>query len=310
MKTSNFFILILFIATLSACKSTNYLKYYRNMNEAQFYFYQKDYKTARHYYEQGLKKVNTYLDRDLLYYASCLWKTGGDTQQVIAILDTNIYFSSSRLTYFKGMNDSLKNEIIKTNKLFKEQKENRFYNSPEYLLLDSLYAPRKTINKVFNEVIGETYNDSTAYYIVQQKLKTIDSLNTIVVDSLIQAYGYPGGVNWAIPARIPIHFMMMYSDSKWRLKKQKFLYKELKMGHLLPYDYYLYIFSSEWLYLKYCTGETGDLTPALFFKRANKIGLSPYFIFSDLFYAINTLPRITAFYEDYKTHKTEWNCVK
>ena len=267
------------------------------------------------YFEKAFRKVPIAFDRDLIYYSICLWEDG-EKEKAIKILDTNIFTSNVLAPNhaFLDMPDSLKLIIKARNVDFLDKKWNEFSNTFLYKLVDSLDGEDRRIRDKCSELNDDFKNDSTEIEKCLDSMEVIDDYNLRALDSIFEINGYLGGINW-IDTR-QLRYIMIHSNEDWLLKNKNFFLSEIKRGHMLPVEFAVpmdrFLYNSKNLpefygqYLK----EIGSISAEEYFEHCNSIGLSPYFIYSDMLSKASTLPKTTPFYEYYKERKKSFNCVK
>ncbi len=196
--------------------SNNYLFYYQQINEADYYFYQQDYQKAQDKFKSGFSKVEYPLEVDLYKYSICLINTGF-VEKGIEILDTNQFtrlgFSEYHSAYFNPINDSLKQIILNRNRRFISQKEKVFESKNLKLLnlIDSL----KTIDRDIRlRLINHEFDSEKG---IRDSINKIDLMATNLIDSIINLHGYLGGVNWSSTRSPmgPLHLLMLHCDKNW-----------------------------------------------------------------------------------------------
>jgi hypothetical protein len=267
------------------------------------------------YFEKAFRQVTTAFDRDLIYYSICLWEVG-EKEKAIKILDTNIFTSNVLAPNYAFLNmpDSLKLKIKERNTQFLDKKWNEFQSASLYKLVDSLDKEDQRIRDKWRKLNDNFNGDSTEIKKCLDSVEIIDDYNLRALDSIFEKNGYLGGTNWLFTRQL--RYIMIHSNEDWLLKNKKFFLSELKRGHMLPVEFAVpmdrFLYNSKNLpefygqYLK----EIGSITAEEYFEHSNSIGLSPYFIYSDMLPKARTLPKTTPFYEYYKERKKSFNCVK
>tara|TARA_R110002072_G_scaffold238038_4_gene395451 strand:- start:525 stop:1358 length:834 start_codon:yes stop_codon:yes gene_type:complete len=274
---------------------------------------------SQKYFEIGFSKVKTAMERDLFLYSICLWNNN-ERDKAIRILDTNQFtslaFNQNRIEYFDNITDELISVTKTKNSLFLKHKIDKLNNSKLFKQLDDIAIREREIRKQYLSIVNSSveFQDSNMLELITDSMSIISHENFIILDSIFNEYGYLGGTIW--PTRVPLSTIMMHSSVEWVEKNKAFLKKELKKGHLLPVDYASVI--DRKLYrekgMKYSFYNMwGDInietvTPEVYFKRANAIGLSPYFDYStDRIPGFGRMPDKAVFYEKYYEKKRSDN---
>ena len=308
------------LVLLFSCKNTGYLRYYNTVNEAHYYFYNQELDTAKLYFEKAFKKVKLPYEKDLFMYSVCLWE-GNNKSKAIEILDTNRFaiFGINKGGYIQEISDSLKTCIEQKNSIFIQKKWDRFYSAPLYLKIQEIKKEDQRIRRRIVEYlnIGMNHEDSLAYHFYQDSLRFIDSTNFVKLDSVFLEFGFLGGVNWSSGLN-DLHGLMLHAPESWLNKNQKFLFKELKRGHILPVVYgatidrIFYTLKNEPGYYYQYIGAIIDtsVAPDVIFERQQSIGASPYFIYDDRLVKKGETPKTTKYYEYYKKRKSSFSCIK
>lgn len=145
-KTNAILLFSIILLALTGCKSNNYLKYHRSINEAHYHFYNNDLETAQVYFEAGIKKVPVPMEKDLLLYSVCLWNAGNQSA-AIAILDTNLWtpVGLNPSHFFTDMPDSMRKEILAQNDLFYAKKMAVLESQRVYASIDSILSVDREI---------------------------------------------------------------------------------------------------------------------------------------------------------------------
>jgi hypothetical protein len=316
MKAKHSYFILPFVIALfvTSCKTNNYLKYHRLVNEAHYSYHNAYLDTARIYFEKAFKKVKIPFDRDLIYYSACLWEVG-EKEDAIEILDTNLFTSTFLYPNyaFLDMSDSMKTAIKDRNRKFIDNKTQLFQSTSLYKLVDFLDSEDRRIRSKW-KVISESYNgDSSEIKNCLDSMRIIDNYNLEVLDSIFKINGYLGGVNWFDTRQL--HYIMIHSNEKWLLDNRKFFLSELKKGHILPIEFAIPIdrllYHDKQLpeYYGQYFKDIGSMNPKDYFEHANSIGLSPYFLYSDRFPNARSIPKTTPFYEYYKERKSRFKCI-
>lgn len=304
-KTFHRLLFILFISMVS-CKQSNYIKYYQNVNEARYYFHNEDYATAKIYFERGFKKVNKHYDKDKLFYAACLYEEG-EQQKAIEILKTNLWAKTglNPMFYFKEMNDTLKDSILKIQQKYLDEHIRPLYDTDLEKEIKLRLEKDGRIRHAYQDAYTEG-KDSIYLARIADTMNVIDDDNMRFMDSLSAIHGFWGGIN-AMSPHHPLRIFLMHTSQEWFTKNERLLYRSLKKGHILPIDYAMTIDRKKYMengkpsyYLRWGSKSEIDATPEQYYKRCRKIGLSPYFMDNtDLVPPYGKLPSTTRFYEYY-----------
>lgn len=275
----------------------DYISYYNNIHEANYYFYEAEYDLAVSYFERGLKFVNEPRPKDYYNYCRALWKTGNykfaefELTHSPYILANKVFGLDS--TFFHGMSIEIKTEIV-ANTVFNTNNYDDFHNK----FIDSINIEDQKMRHRENEI---TDNEFYA------KQATRDSLNEIAVLNYAKKYGFPAGVNnsWSQGfSTILLHF-----SREWFVENYHFLMEEVKVGNLEPWmlsraiDRMFVVNESKATapFNTYYGSDEPD--PFLVFKNCATIGVSPYYDF-DYFTGVgNNGENRRVFYDVYKANK-------
>lgn len=311
-----YFSIVALIFMLISCKETNYIKYYQYINEARYYFFNQDYKNARIYFENGFKKVEKHYDLDEMFYAACLYEEG-EEKRAIEILETNstTLMGTNSRHYFRDMPQEVKDSIITINNKYVNDSIMPLINSDLFQEIERRLKEDRIVRDKYREASNKG-TDSLILQLIVDTMEMVDLNNRFFLDSVYLKHGFLGGVNWIAPRQT--HVFLLHASQEWFWKNKRFLYKALKKGHILPVDYASVIDRKQYAennkpsyYFRWGGGNDSLPSPKEFFKRCNKIGLSPYFRdVVDLVPALGELPQTTPFYEYYHEQKDRFNCIK
>ncbi|MCC7454917.1 MAG: hypothetical protein IT222_12175 [Crocinitomix sp.] len=307
-----FFIVVL---VLVSCKTNNYLKYHRIVNEAEYSFFNEDYQTASELFEKAFKKVPIPFENDMHYLSASLWEIG-EFERSVALLDTlhGVEYALTKSGFYQGMDSITRNEIIQNNKEKIAVIDRRRANNP---IVDVLVAVNKrdlVARSHWQEIVNDNPNDSLLSKQAWSEVDRVDSINLLVIDSLFEIHGFIGGVFY--PANLIIMHISLLHQLEWVYNNPKLFKKAIKQGRLVP-CYYAIAYDKAMLYYKNDTivqygqfsTKLNGVSPEEVFKAASKIGVSPYFEEWVHFpREKGRQPKKHFYYEYYAAKKDRFNC--
>ncbi|MCO5259479.1 MAG: hypothetical protein M9916_04985 [Crocinitomicaceae bacterium] len=241
----------------------------------------------------------------------------GEEKRAIKILETNLttLMGTNSRHYFRSMPSQLKDSIREINQKYIDDSIMPLINSDLFQEIERRLQEDRIVRDKYTEASNKG-SDSLILQLILDTMKLIDEDNRNFIDSVYQKQGYLGGINWVVPRQT--YIFLTHSTPEWFQENKKFLYKSLKKGHLLPVDYAIAVDRREYsekgkpsYYFRWGGANDSLPSPEKFFKRCNKIGLSPYFKDDlDTTPALGDLPKTTPFYEYYHEQKDRFNCVK
>jgi tetratricopeptide (TPR) repeat protein len=311
------FIVSIIIVTLAlaSCKTNNYLKYHRIVNEAEYSFFNEDYKTASELYTKAFKKVPTPFEDDMYYLSASLWEIG-EFDQSIALLDT-LPDLESKLTesgFYQGMDPALHRDLILKNWKRRTLIIERYANDPLIAVMDSVVKRDLKARDDYFGLINAGESDSLTIEAALQEFKATNARNLTTIDSLFSIHGYLGGVYY--PRSILFNLTVLSLKTDWVYNHPDQAKKAIKQGRLLPglyanaYDRAMLYYTKDTLvrYGQY-TSYLNGVSPEEVFEDAKKIGVSPYFDETIHFPTKKgRQPQKHLYYDYYKTHKDRFNC--
>lgn len=306
---------ILMLFSFYSCKTSNYIQYHRIINEAEYSYFNSDYKNAAQLYQKAFQKVKKPFESDMYYCSVSLWEVG-EHDKSIALLDTlmGVEWALTKSGYFQGI-DSLKmKEIIKRNKEKLAIIERRRDSNPLLVVFESINEKDQKVRKNWKEIVNNNPNDSIAVGQAWREVEIIDSLNLLTVDSLIKIHGFIGGVHF--PAYPKIMHLTIIHQLEWVYKNPRLFKKAIKQGRLSPEEYAIAYDKSLLIYVGDTVVRYGQFTsklegvkPEKLFKQAKKIGVSPYFNEWVVYpRRKGGQPKKHLYYEYYKGRKNRFSC--
>lgn len=304
-----------FIQLMYSCKSTNYLKYHRIVSEAEYSFYHNDYETASYLYNKAFQKVRIPFENDMYYFSASLWEVG-EHEKAIALLDT-LWVTDYALTksgFFTDIDTVLRNEIITSNRIKVKDIELIRAASPLLTIFNAIEERDQIARKNAIEIYASYPNDSLKLEKANKIVNETDSLNLLIVDSLIKIHGFIGGVYF--PANPKIMHLFIVHKSDWIYNNPKVFLKAIKQGRLLPEDYAVsydramlgYKNDTVVKYGQYTNKLTG-VDPEYVFKESKRIGVSPYYKeWLQFPKRKGSVPEKHFYYEYYEANKKQFKC--
>ena len=308
-----FLILLIFIVS---CKTNNYLKYHRYVNEAEYSFFNEDYQTASKLYGKAFQKVPVPFEEHMYFYAASLWETG-DHVTSIQLLDTmyGVEWTLTKSGFFQGMDSLVRNEVIRKNKEKMVGIDARRNHHPLLAVFDTIEKRDQKPRLEYNQNYHIYALDTVKCEQIMREIALIDSLNLLTIDSLIQIHGFIGGVHFPSNPRI-MHLTMLH-QLEWVYENKKLFKKAIKQGRLLPVDYAisydkaLLNMGDTVTYYGQFSNKIFGVDPKNIFKRSVKMGISPYYL------KWVRLPKIKGYelkkhpyYDQYAERKKKFNCTK
>ena len=220
------------IIFIVSCKSNNYLKYHRYINEAEYSFFNEDYRTASKLYGKAFQKVPVPFEEHMYFYAASLWETG-DHVQSIQLLDTlyGVEWILTKSGFFQGMDSLVRNEVIRKNKEKMVAIDERRNHHPLLAVFDTIEKRDQKPRLEYNQNYHIYALDTVKFEQIMREITLIDSLNLLVIDSLIQIHGFIGGVHFPSNPRI-MHLTMLH-QLEWVYESKKLFKKSHQAGTLI-----------------------------------------------------------------------------
>ena len=298
-----------------SCKTSNYIKYHRIINEAEYSFYQQDYNASSQQYSQAFKKVKQPFERDMYFYAVSLWEIH-ERDQAIMLMDTlyGLDWILSESGYFDDMDLLLKEDLLRSNVENTELILIRRNESKYAALIDSLWLADQAKRIPHRDFQIEFPFDTVRQKSLWEEINTVDAMNIAFLDSLIKADGFFGGINMPESPNSLGHFLIHHPT--WVLNNEKWLLKAIKKGAIFPADYAriydkaLLERGDSTVYYGYFGTKLGNVTPETIFKRCKRIGLSPYYIKTTPLPRKNGVAPINRhfYYDYYELNKDKFCC--
>src|SRR5574343_46214 len=314
---------------LNSCKSSNYIKYHNIVNEAEYAFYNEDYITASKLYGKAFKKVKTPFEHDMFFYSASLWEIG-EQKKSLMLLDTigplDAYLNKTG--FFENMDPTIKSNLLASNKLKVDKIDSIRLSNPLIPILDSLTDKDHFYRRQKILILQNSPVDSLLLQLINRQIKIQDSLNLIVIDSLIKVHGFIGGLNF--PTYPQVMRVFMLHNTEWVLNNPKLFYDAINTGRLWPGDYACAYDKAVMNYKTYASKEeferykfpqdtlerygqfnsdTCNVSPETVFYESTKIGVSPYFQDNVPFTKKKgKTPEKHLYYEYYKKRKKDFRC--
>jgi tetratricopeptide (TPR) repeat protein len=307
--------IIIVTVALASCKTNNYLKYHRIVNEAEYSFFNGDYQTASELYTQAFKKVPTPFEDDMYYLSAALWEIG-EFDKSIALLDTmpNLESKLTESGFYQGMDPVVRRDLLLKNWKRRDLIKERVANDPLLAIMDSVVKRDVKARDTYFGLVNAGESDSLTIQAALQEFKAANARNLFTIDSLFSIHGYIGGVHY--PTSVLFNMTVMSLKANWVYNHPNEAKQLIKQGRLLP-SIYAHTYDMSKLYherdsvVRYgqYTSLLNGISPEEVFKEANKIGVSPYF--NELIRfptAKGRQPEKHPYYDYYKTHKDLFNC--
>lgn len=302
------------LVLLYSCKTSNYIKYHRIINEAEYSFYNEDYQTAAQLYGKAFNKVKIPIEADMYFYAASLWEIGEQAQSM-ALMDTMLYleWKLTKTGFFQGMDSLTMRELIQKNEAKVAVINQRRDNEPLLIVFDSINERDQKPRRNINEVLANYPMDTLKIWQAGREVAKADSINQLTVDSLIKQHGFIGGVHFPANPQI-MHLFLMHS-LEWVYHNPRLFRKAIRQGRLLPQDFavpydksLLWYKGEETVRYGQFTNKLQGVSPEKVFKEARKIGISPYFIELNNPQKRGRQPEKHFYYEYYKERKDRFRC--
>lgn len=238
---------------------------------------------ASELYGKAFNTVDVPFETDMYYYSASLWEIGKRSKS-ISLLDTlyGIEWIFSKTGFFTGIDEVTKDSIIQLNKVKLSVIDARRANNPIIAIFDSIEKRDQIARRSFEEVLMEFPNDTLKLNIAWEAVSKVDSLNLVIIDSLINANGFMGGVYF--PANPKIMHLSMLHQLEWVYNNPSIFIKAIKQGRLLPEDFAVAYDKAMLIYAEDTVVRYGQfnsklegVSPEEVFKYAKSIGVSPYF---------------------------------
>lgn len=287
------FIFLFSSYALSQKVDRNYITYYNYASEAEYYFHEEMYDSAKYYFERGFVFAEFPRPTHHSKYAKALWKLGETEQAINEILLNrgivkidSVWFSGLSTVEYASINDVL-------GKNFYEDNNVRFHRK----FCDSLMLLDQSVRGDFE------VSDSIKF----ARMNIQDSLNAVALIEFTKKYGFPGGVNAGWDQTMAT--LMLHMRKEWFVENYQLLYEEVKKGNLEPWalargiDRMFAIECGEERISpnnRYHSGSAID--PFLMFQNCVTLGVSPYYDYNWL-----SKPKQTIYFDYYKENKRFYN---
>jgi len=303
------------LVLMYSCKSTNYIKYHRIVSEAEYSFFKGDYRNSSKLYEKAFKKVKVPVENDMYFLSASLWEIGMQEKSV-ALLDT-LYLTEWMLMksgFYQGMDSVLRNEIIVANKPKVKEIHDKRDTHPLLSVFEFMDERDQLARRQWEEIMNEHPNDKLLQQQAWKQVDSVDALNLLMIDSLINIHGFIGGV--CFPAHPKIMHLSLQHQLEWVYENPKIFTKAIKQGRLFPelyasaYDKALILIEKDSI-MKFCqySRKKHGVNPEEVFKDCKKIGVSPYYFETLLFpNKKGSQPEKHFYYDYYEARKSRFSC--
>jgi hypothetical protein len=311
----NILLILMTLLILTACKTNNYLTYHRIVNEAEYSFFNGDYKTASELFAKAFDKVQTPFEIDMYYLSASLWEIG-EFDKSIALLDTmeGLQWKLTESGFYQGMDPVVRRDLLLKNWKRRELIKERLANDPLLVIMESVVKRDQKARDTYFGLVNADESDSVTIQAALLDFKAANARNLFTIDSLFSIHGYIGGVHY--PTSVLFNMTVMSLKANWVYNHPNEAKQLIKQGRLLP-SIYAHTYDMSKLYhekdsvVRYgqYTSLLNGISPEEVFKEANKIGVSPYF--NELIRfptAKGRQPEKHPYYDYYKTHKDLFNC--
>jgi len=287
--------------SLAQAKIDDYISYYNNIHEANFFFYEQHYDSAIVYFEKGLSYVREPRPKDYYNYCRALLLTGHQKFPEYELMYSKyiIYdiVNGPDSILLKKMSDETKNDIA----LNIKHNRNQIVN-PHKNFIDSICLEDQKVRKKVDGV-----SDSIFF----KRMEEQDSMNQIALLNYAKTHGFPAGINGGWDQ--PISVLLLHFSREWFVENYHFLVSEIKKGNLEPW---MLSQGIDRMFIKNNSKSTepfnsyfGTDEPDAFlvFKNCASIGLSPYYDFDHIVSNKSIIEKRKPFYEIYKQNKKVYN---
>lgn len=300
------FLIVLFFFTTNLL-SQKYVSFRNALNEANFWFYEQQFDSAKFYYEKAEKFNLKFFPEEIHTYSRTLWEVGEKERSISFLIENDGLkdFFLKDTTYYKGLSFERRQEI--SLKLKRVELDLLTKRMPFY---DSLHK----LDQKDRLIIVGTNRNSKAYDSLAKIINYQDSLNWIAFIKEIKFNGYPGGY---IMAPIGPGSILIHTGHKRLLSDYALLLNEIEAGRMSTYDFSLAIDrffvmnNNQSMYNMYMGKEEDEVpSPIMIFVNRCMIGMSPYYdIYIPKLYPRGKTPPKSKLYEYYKRNKALYNCM-
>lgn len=310
IKSSLYIAVVILIIQSCKINKPNYINYYQNISEAEYYFYSQNFDSAIIYYETAFKKIPKIYDVDRYNYIISLNNNNRSIEALKLIENQPILFEQADSNYFKNLNHSKIIELEKKSLYLDSIMFDSMQHISSYKAMKDIYDRDQKYRKKLSTSFKN--NDSLGVLIYMDSMKIADSINQSKIIHLINTDGLSAGVNnpysayWSV---IFLHLPYEFLD-----QNRELFFNEMIKGNLLPNYFYGCIdrdfhdkCNSKSLYLQYAR-EPIINDPKINFQNLSEKGLSPYY-FSNRHYVWGTKPPKNSSYTYYSSNKKHFNCL-
>ena len=311
MKTLS--LLILFFSC-KALIAQNHISFRNTLNEANFWFYEANYDSARVYYEKAEKFNLAFYPEEVHLYSRSLWELG-NKKRSIKILKKGGFeeFFLGDTTFYLGLNPDNRRKI--SSKLKSVETDLLCKNIDFY---DSLHKQDQKYRKLVNQYPDRSKQSDSIWKLMRYH----DSLNFHSLLNEIKINGYPSGYTIS---PIEPRMVMLHALPNWLINSYHIFQKEIEAGRMSFYDFSqamdrcfmtkgvdIEIDERSKPYNSYFPLSVDEIySPSLVFVNRCLIGMSPYYdIYIPSMYKRGTTPPKSKLYEYYKRSKENFNCIR
>jgi len=299
---------ILMILNFTFSWSQNYISFRNMLNEANFWFYEQQYDSARVYYEKAEEFNLKFFPEEIHLYSRTLWELGLKDKSISFLINSDGLkdFFLKDTTYYLGLSLEKRLSIsLKLNRVELDLLTNRM------IFYDSL----RNLDQIHRFKASNFEKGTIKYDSIWKIINYQDSLNWETFIKEIKLNGYPGGYSMAPvgPGTILIH-----AGSDRLLKDYSLFIKEFDAGRMSSYDFanaidrFFVMKNNQSMYNMYLGKEEDEVpSPIMIFVNRCLIGMSPYYdVYIPKLYPRGKTPPKSKLYEYYKRSKENFNCIK
>ncbi len=177
-------------------QEVNYIPYYRLINKAKIAMCQQNYDSALTYYDRAFAMVDYILIDDLRDFTECAITLNDDNLVYFAMRQCNLqtipvtFIIPSFSVYKKYNNTKQWNDCMVYEKQNQDIYMAKYNNNPVKKILDSLEVSDQAVRNNWTRYC-RTFPKSKLSKKRKREWTIVDSCNRLVLDEMIQKYGFP-----------------------------------------------------------------------------------------------------------------------
>jgi len=278
------------------------------LNEANFWFYEQQFDSAKVYYEKAEEFNLKFFPEEIHLYSRVLWELGLKDKSISFLINSDGLkdFFLKDTTYYLGLSLEKRLSIsLKLKRVEQDLLTNRM----------SFYDSIRNLDQIHRLKVSNFEKGTIKYDSIWKMINNQDSINWITLIKEIKLNGYPGGYSMAPvgPGSILIH-----AGSERLLNDYSLFIKEFEAGRMSSYDFanaidrFFVMKNNQSMYNMYMGKEENEVpSPIMIFVNRCLIGMSPYYdVYIPKLYPRGKTPPKSKLYDYYKRSKENFNCIK